>query len=159
MRGRFWRVGLPLLALVGAGGGAVWTLMAHEHPPGDPLDQKQVNLGEALYEQDCARCHGADLSGEFGWLKKENDSGLSEAEIERMLQSLDNVAPAHDNSGFTWRLDDETLFSVIKDGPAIALSKPGSRMPGFEKRLNDDEIWAVVAFMKSNWMDDPDLPD
>jgi mono/diheme cytochrome c family protein len=32
-------------------------------------------------------------------------------------------------------------------------------MPGFKERLNDDEIWAVVAFMKSNWLEDPDLAD
>jgi len=26
-----------------------------------------------------------------------------------------------------------------------------SRMPGFDKKLTDDEIWAVIAFIKSTW--------
>lgn len=159
MSRRFWLFRVPLLACAIVAGGAAWTLMAREHPPGDPGDLDQVALGEAVYGRDCARCHGDDLSGEFGWLKKDNGNDLSEVEVERMLQSLDNVAPAHDNSGLTWRHDDETLFSIIKEGSAIALSKPDSRMQGFGDRLNDGEVWAVVAFLKSHWQNDQGAPE
>lgn len=159
MSRRFWLFGLPLLAISIVAGGAAWTLMAREHPPGDPDDAEQVIVGKAVYGRDCARCHGNDLSGEFGWLKKESEADLSEAEIERMLRSLDDVAPAHDSSGTTWRHDDDTLFSIIKDGPAVALAKLDSRMPGFHDRLSDDEIWAIVAFLKSRWQDDRGTPE
>jgi len=158
MSRRLWLFGFPILGMLIVGGGAAWTLVASEHPPGDPNDANQVSLGQAVYGRDCARCHGDDLSGEFGWLKKDNEGEFSDAEIERMLQSLDNVAPAHDSSGVTARHGDETLFSIIKDGPAVALAKPSSRMPGFSERLDDDEIWAIVAYLKNNWQIDDNKP-
>ncbi len=150
----FWLFGLPLLIIAIVAGGTVWTLTAREHPPGDPDDIDQVALGKAAYDRDCARCHGGDLGGEFGWLKKEIQTELSDAEIELMLQSLDDVAPAHDSSGMTWRHNDDILFAIIKDGPAIALAKEDSRMPGFGDQLGDDEIWAIIAYFKSSWQDD-----
>ena len=159
MSRRVWLFGLPLLALAAVVGGTAWTLMAREHPLGDPGDPEQVLIGQAIYGRDCARCHGEDLSGEFGWLKKQSEVELSEAEIERMLGSLGDVAPAHDSSGDTWRHDDDKLFSIIKNGPEIALSKKSSRMPSFEDRLIDEEIWAVVAFLKSNWQEDRGAPE
>ena len=154
-----WLFGLPLLVVAAIAGGAAWTLMASNQTMGDPDDPEQVLVGEAVYSRDCARCHGDDLSGEFGWLKKETEVDLSETEINAMLESLDDVAPAHDSSGKTWRHNDETLFSIIKDGPAIALSKDDSRMPGFEDRLIDEEIWAVVAYLKSHWQEDRSAPE
>jgi len=147
---RSWLIGLPLLLIVA--GGAVWTLTARERPPGDPSDDEQVALGQVLYSRECARCHAEDLSGELGWVKKNVD--LPAAEIERVTRSLDDVAPAHDASGDTWRRSDDVLFKIVKDGPARALGKGQSRMPAFKKRLLDEEIWAVIAFMKSHWPDE-----
>ena len=46
------------------------------------------------------------------------------------------------------------LFRIVQEGPTKALNKPKSdesRMPGFSDRLSDEEIWAIVAYMKSNW--------
>lgn len=157
MTRRFWLFGLPLLLTAAIGGGTIWALTAKEHSPGDPGDVDQVANGKAIYGRDCARCHGDDLGGEFGWLKKEVE--LSEKEVELMLKNLDDVAPAHDDSGATWRHDDKTLFSIIKDGPEIALAKAGSRMPAFHDRLQDEEIWSVVAFMKTHWQDDRGAPE
>ena len=156
MSRRYWLFGLPLCAVLLF---AAWELMPREAVKGDPGDPEQVLMGKAIYGRDCARCHGDDLSGEFGWLKKETDANLSEQEIERMLQTLDDVAPAHDNSGVTRRHDDETLFHIIKDGAKVALSKEESRMPGFQDRLNDEEIWGVVAFLKSQWTDTEGAPE
>lgn len=141
-----------LLITVFAAGGIVWTLTAREYPPGDPGDADQIELGKAVYGRDCARCHGDDLGGEFGWLRKENPGDLTESELELVLESIDDKAPAHDGDSMTWRHSDEKIFSIIKDGPEIALAKKNSRMPGFQSRLEDHEIWAVVAFLKSHWM-------
>lgn len=148
MRRAFLFLGLPLIAGVAAVGVA-WTWMAREHPPGDPADTEQVAVGSALYEWNCARCHGEDLGGELGWVKEE--TGLSEEEIKEVSERLGDVAPAHDQSGETARLDDTTLFRVIDEGPVKALNKSDSRMSGFRDRLSEDEIWAIVAFMKSHW--------
>ncbi len=145
---RFLFLALPVIGIL-AVGGAAWTLMARTYPPGDPGDAEQVAVGSALYEWNCARCHGEDLGGELGWVKEE--TGLSEEEIKDVAERLGDVAPAHDQSGQTQRFDDATLFRVIDEGPAKVLDKPNSRMSGFDERLSDDEIWAIIAFMKSHW--------
>lgn len=152
MSRRFQLLGVLVMVIIV--GGTIWTSITNELLFGDPRDSEQVKLGKAVYGRDCARCHGDDLRGEFGWLKEEHGSDLTDNEIELLLQSVGDTAPAHDSSGMTWRHDDETLFNIIKEGPAIALAKPTSRMPGFDDRLEDKEIWAIVAFLKSNWQPD-----
>ncbi len=139
-----------LLVFTSVMGDTAEVAIASDTIPGDAGDSQQVTLGQAVYEQDCARCHGNDLGGEFGWLDDE-DIGLSDSEIELILESIDNVAPAHDASGQTWQYNDDMLFKIIKEGPALALGKQESRMPGFGDQLDDQEIWAIVAFMKSQW--------
>jgi mono/diheme cytochrome c family protein len=54
-------------------------------------------------------------------------------------------AVALDVSGPTWRRDDGWIFSIIKDGDLA------SAMPAFRGGLNDEEIWAIVAYIKSSW--------
>ncbi len=142
---------LPVIATAAAAG-AAWTLMAREHPPGDPGDAEQVAIGEALYSWNCARCHGEDLGGELGWAKAE--TGLTDEEVRAVAEKLGDVAPAHDDSGSTARLDDAVLFRVIAEGPGKVLNKPDSRMSGFGDHLAEEEIWAIIAFMKSHW-DEP----
>ncbi|MGI9420555.1 MAG: c-type cytochrome [Geminicoccaceae bacterium] len=135
--------------IVAAAAGVAWTLMAREHPPGDPADNEQVAVGAALYAWNCARCHGQDLGGELGWVK--NETGLSDEEVKVIAERLGDVAPAHDEGGATSRLDDAMLFRVIAEGPEKALNKPDSRMSGFDDRLVEEEIWSIIAFMKSHW--------
>ncbi len=148
MSRRFWTVGLPVAAIAAAAG-AAWTLMAREHPPGDPADTEQVAIGEALYEWNCARCHGADLGGELGWAQEA--AGLSDEEVDEIAERLGDVAPAHDESGQTGSYEDATLFRIIDEGPESVLGKADSRMPAFHDRLADEEIWAIIAFMKTHW--------
>lgn len=148
MNRRFWFVGLPVMAAAIAAG-AAWTLMAREHPPGDPGDAEQVAVGEALYSWNCARCHGEDLGGELGWVRKE--TGMSDEQIDKATERLDDIAPAHDESGKTSRHDDAVLFRIIGEGPEEVLDRPDSRMSGFNDRLAEDEIWAIIAFLKSHW--------
>lgn len=148
MSRRFWLFGLPVV-LVAAVAGVTWTLMAREHPPGDPQDAEQVAVGAALYAWNCARCHGEDLGGELGWAQEV--TGLSDEEIEDVAKRIGDVAPAHDEHGSTSRLPDDMLFKIIDEGPETVLDKPDSRMPGYNDRLAEEEIWAIIAFMKSHW--------
>lgn len=148
MSRRLWLIG-PAILLTATAAFAAWTLMPRDYSPGDPGDAEQVAIGEALYEWNCARCHGADMSGELGWIAKE--TGLSDDDLKEVTQTLDDVAPAHDASGDTSRHDDQMLFQIISEGPAKALAKPDTRMPRFDDRLQAREIWAIIAFMKSQW--------
>lgn len=148
MNRRLLLFAIPLIAVIAAGG-AAWTLMAREHPPGDPEDAEQVAIGSALYGWNCARCHGDDLSGELGWAKKE--AGLSDEDVNDVAERLGDIAPAHDQSGSTARLEDDMLFKIIDEGPKTVLDKPSSRMSGFHDRLSEEEIWSIIAFMKSHW--------
>ena len=61
-------------------------------------------------------------------------------------------APPHDDSGHTWHHPDRQLFDYTKfGGDAVAAAPFESAMPGFGDTLSDDEIWAVLAFIKSRW--------
>ena len=54
--------------------------------------------------------------------------------------------------GHTWHHPDRLLFEITKFG-GQALAPPGhkSNMPAFGQTLSDEEIWAVLAFIKSRW--------
>ena len=94
--------------------------------------------GEALYQRECARCHGADLKGEPGWQTPGENGRIK--------------APPHDESGHTWMHARPELFQQIKSGRGAAAA-PGyaGDMPAFADRLSDDEIWAVLEFIASRW--------
>jgi hypothetical protein len=77
------------------------------------------------------------------------------ASSNRWRQRLPNgrlPAPPHDESGHTWHHPGQQLFALTKYGPA-ALAGGGyqSDMPAYEGTLSDDEIWAVLSFIKSRW--------
>lgn len=104
----------------------------------DPDDPALVALGEEVYAEHCASCHGAELEGEPDW--------------QRALPDGTFPAPPHDASGHTWHHPDALLFGITKFG-GQALAPPGfkSSMPAFGDQLGDREIWAVLAFIKSRW--------
>lgn len=98
----------------------------------------EVVLGERLYAQRCASCHGAELEGQPDWKRRLPDGGMP--------------APPHDASGHTWHHGDQLLFEITKFG-GQAMAPPGfkSTMPAFGAQLSDPEIRAVLAFIKSRW--------
>lgn len=61
-------------------------------------------------------------------------------------------APPHDASGHSWRHSDEVLFNVTRNGlKPYAGENYESDMPAFAGTLKDDEIRAVIEFVKSTW--------
>ena len=101
-------------------------------------NQRAAILGRTLYAQHCASCHGASLEGQPDW--------------KRLLPSGRMPAPPHDASGHTWHYPDGALFRLIKEGPsAVVGGGYQSDMRGFGGVLGDDEIRAVLAFLKSTW--------
>lgn len=118
--------------------GAYWYFQNDTIVPGDATDLDQVAFGSRIYARICANCHGAELDGQLGW--------------EKPLKDGTRLAPAHSAEGETWRRTDESLFEVVRDGGETLKPDGGiSRMPGFSDKLTDDEIWAVIAFIKSTW--------
>ncbi len=105
----------------------------------DADDGRQVGRGEIVYRTHCAVCHGANLEGQPNWQVRKPDGRLP--------------APPHDASGHTWHHPDEHLFALTKQGVAPPLAPQGyeSDMPGFAASLSDDEIWDVLAYIKSRW--------
>lgn len=105
----------------------------------DPDDMRQVASGEDVYRQHCASCHGARLEGQADWRIRKPDGRLP--------------APPHDRTGHTWHHPDEHLFRMTKLGlkPPLAPDGYESDMPAFDESLTDEQIWAVLAFIKSRW--------
>jgi len=99
----------------------------------DTLSETVVERGGELYQANCASCHGADLAGAADW-KTPNDDGSY-------------PPPPHDSSGHTWHHPDRVLIEIIRDGSDF----PQSRMPAFGDRLTDEDIEAILEFIKTSW--------
>jgi len=105
----------------------------------DPSDEKQVQRGHLVYKRFCSLCHGANLEGQPNWRTRKPDGKLP--------------APPHDETGHTWHHPDDLLFGIIKQGlvPPYAPANYKSDMPAWGGTLKDEDIWAVLAYIKSRW--------
>ncbi len=105
----------------------------------DTNSQQVLALGQEVYAEACASCHGVNLEGQPNWRTRLENGRLP--------------APPHDATGHTWHHPDEMLFSMTKFGPQdfAGLDDYESDMPAFEDVLSDQEIWAVLAYIKSTW--------
>lgn len=131
-----WTGGAVALLVLAAG--AAWVMVGRSDDSIDPKDPEQVAMGRAIYGQHCASCHGANLEGQPNWRERGPDGRLP--------------APPHDASGHTWHHPDHVLFDITRDGIA-AHAPPGyqSDMPAFGGTLTDEQIRAVLAYLKSTW--------
>ncbi len=104
--------------------------------PGDPI---LLATGARVYAERCASCHGTQLEGQPDWQSRGADDLLP--------------APPHDATGHTWHHRDELLFRITKFGMAKAINLPDykSSMPIYEGVLSDEEIVAVLSWIKSRW--------
>jgi S-disulfanyl-L-cysteine oxidoreductase SoxD len=103
-----------------------------------PDDQSYVVRGQELYRTTCASCHGANLQGQANWRERGPDGLLP--------------APPHDSSGHTWHHPDDVLFKLTKFGVGpYAGPDYRSAMPPFENTLSDEDILAVLSYIKSTW--------
>lgn len=131
---------LCLLVVIAGGAFAVYWADRDETLPIAlrPADASVVAAGEKIYAKECASCHGANLEGQPNWRDK-NPNGRF-------------PAPPHDASGHTWHHPDMQLFELTKYGPAKMVGGGHqSDMPGYEDKLSDADIVAVLSFIKSKW--------
>ena len=101
-----------------------------------------IELGQRVYAENCAACHGANLEGEpgFDWQRKKPDGTFP--------------APPHDETGHTWHHADTLLFAYTTNGGQVFLGETGvSAMPPFADVLSVQEIEAVLVYIKSTWPD------
>lgn len=94
-------------------------------PPPAALAEK----GKAVYETNCVACHGDTLQGQENW--------------RELAAKGEKAAPALDATGHSWHHSDIALADTIRNGSAP--------MPAFGDTLADQEIEAVVAYIKSTW--------
>lgn len=104
-----------------------------------PADASMVAKGRAIYQEHCASCHGVNLEGQPNWRQRDQDGYLP--------------APPHDASGHTWHHPDKQLFELTKFGLGAMLGDETfkTRMPAYKDQLSDQDIIAVLSFIKSRW--------
>lgn len=130
---------LVLAAVIAAG---LYSLRATQPQGGislQPDDAAVMQRGAAVYRTRCAACHGAQLQGQPNWRERGADGLLP--------------APPHDASGHTWRHPDEVLFRLTKHGIGKEARIPDYKtaMPVYEGVLSDDDIVAVLSWIKAQW--------
>lgn len=111
-------------------------------PPPD-MSQDEIALGKMIYANNCSSCHGENLEGETGW-KQQNEDGSFRS-------------PPHSADGHTWHHADSVLIeSIEKGGTRFEDLNIGgtSNMPAFAGTLTDEEIAAVLTYIKSTWPED-----
>jgi mono/diheme cytochrome c family protein len=97
-----------------------------------------VVRGRDLYRAHCANCHGRRLEGQALWTLRD--------------QFFHQRAPAHDDRGHTWQHSDQELLAITRTGRLAGMPDDvTSHMPAFAGTLDDRQILAILAFIKSRW--------
>jgi cbb3-type cytochrome c oxidase subunit III len=83
-----------------------------------------TDKGRTIFNQNCVSCHGEN----------------GKAQVNVMSHAADLTDPD------TWKRghSDADIFNAIKNGGSES-------MPPFKAQLSDDQIWLLVAFIKSLW--------
>jgi len=103
-----------------------------------PDDADHVKLGQKIYLEQCASCHGVNLEGQAGWR-------------DMMVDGM-RLAPPHDKSGHTWHHPDELLYQLTKYGFAAMIGSDYKvSMPVYDGIITDQEIIAALSYIKSTW--------
>lgn len=98
--------------------------IAFAQTKGDP------KAGKAKYDANCIGCHGATGKGD----------GAAAAALNPKPQD-------HTDGKIMNALADKYLFDIIKDGGAAM--KKAAFMPAANKKLTDQDIWDMVAYIRS----------
>ncbi len=121
------------VVLAGALAGIVALAAMHQGPssPGraTALDPERVARGRAIFEANCAACHGTNGVGE--------DPANAEGGYP---------APPLDTSGHAWHHTDRDLAAFISNG-----SPNTPRMRAWKTTLTQEQIGDVVQYIKSLW--------
>ena len=90
----------------------------------NPLGQEAAAAGAEIFHANCELCHGPEGHGD----------GVAGQALEPKPKDLAQLQTA---------VGDDYLFWRIHEG------KPGTAMVGWNGILTDDEIWQIVAFIRT----------
>jgi mono/diheme cytochrome c family protein len=124
---------------------AVSELLGTQSPETGPQPEfrsEELALGKELYLEHCSECHGENLEGEDNWQIQNEDSSFR--------------APPHDETGHTWHHSDRVLLeSIALGGERLPENIGGSsEMPAYKETLTEEEMKAVLIYIKSTWPED-----
>jgi mono/diheme cytochrome c family protein len=88
----------------------------------------QVARGRELYTQNCQVCHGDAATG----------AGAQPG------------TPLNSAAGHTWHHSDAQLTDIILG----RIVTPGRTMPSYAGQLTEQDIQAILSYIKSNWPED-----
>ncbi|MGH1463473.1 MAG: c-type cytochrome, partial [Neptuniibacter sp.] len=95
--------------------------------------QSQVDLGETVFLNNCATCHGAGAQGTKEWRKP--------------LPNGKYPPPPLNGSAHAWHHPLKGLKTTVQEGGA----KFGGTMPEFGNLLSEKEQEAAIAYFQSKW--------
>lgn len=111
-----------LALLIGLGVSMPLLLARPQQDPATALQARVLERGRTLYEAACAECHGLDGKG--------------------YAQSL-VLAPPLDGSAHSWHHPDSQILGLLRFG--------GTTMPAVAAGWSDEDVEAVLTFVKSRW--------
>ena len=88
----------------------------------------QVARGHDLYTQNCQGCHGDAATGE----------------------GAQPGTPLNSAAGHTWHHSDAQLTDILLG----RIVTPGRTMPSYAGQLTEQDIQAILSYIKSNWPED-----
>lgn len=88
-----------------------------------PTFSSHEETGRTLYEGSCIQCHEAANNG------------------------TGRLAPPHGPQGHTWHHPDAEIIDTVLG----RLNTPGRTMPSFQGKLSEEEVAAILAYLKTNW--------
>lgn len=100
------------------------------------FSKKQYEMGQQVYAENCARCHGKYGQSIVDDWKKPNPDGSF-------------PPPPLNGTAHTWHHPFSVLMKTINEGGA----QVGGNMPAFHEVLSEEEKIAVIAYFQSWWDD------
>jgi mono/diheme cytochrome c family protein len=116
--------------------------VAAASPPPSPQlsmvssDPEVLDLGRRLFAQNCSPCHGKNAVGED-----------PEKPLGDWKEGVGPLAPALNGTGHAWHHPPSYHLQIIRRGSTLQ----GSRMIGWDTRMSDFDIIAVIAYFQSLW--------
>jgi len=100
------------------------------------IDFAQVQRGGKIFQQNCAKCHGAEAEGDPNW-RHRDASGMF-------------PPPPLNGSAHTWHHPMVVLKEVITHGSPNGMG----RMPAWGGKLSEQDIEDVIVWFQAKWPDE-----